>query len=60
MRPVGNAGLFGNLILCLLVRMGYGGCSVTDVAEAFVHGPGDGGVDSVIDQDPLGMNRIYV
>ena len=43
----------------LLVGMGYGG-SVTTVSNAFVGGTGDGGVDGVIDQDALGLDRIYV
>jgi restriction system protein len=43
----------------LLVGMGYGG-SVADVSKALVGGTGDGGVDGVIDQDPLGLDRIYV
>ena len=43
----------------LLVSMGYGG-SVTDVSKALVGGTGDGGVDGVIDQDQLGLDRIYV
>jgi restriction system protein len=42
-----------------LVGMGYGG-SVTDVSKALVGGTGDGGVDGVIDQDQLGLDRIYV
>jgi restriction system protein len=43
----------------MLVEMGYGG-SVTDVSKALVGGTGDGGVDGVIDQDALGLDRIYV
>jgi restriction system protein len=56
----GTPAFFESLIVRLLVRMGYGGGSVTDVAKALVGGPGDGGVDGVIDQDPLGLDRIYV
>nr|WP_245817484.1 restriction endonuclease [Geodermatophilus saharensis] len=44
-------------VLDLLVAMGYGG------AEKQVRrlgGSGDGGVDGVIDQDPLGLDRVYV
>jgi len=40
--------------------MGYGGGSVEDINRALVGGTGDGGVDGVIDQDPLGLDRIYV
>jgi restriction system protein len=56
----GTPAFFESLIVRLLVRMGYGGGSITDVAKALVGGPGDGGVDGVIDQDPLGLDRIYV
>ncbi len=50
---------FESLVVRLLVSMGYGG-SVTDVSKALVGGAGDGGVDGVIDQDQLGLDRIYV
>lgn len=56
----GTPAFFESLIVRLLVRMGYGGGSVTDVAKALVGGAGDGGVDGVIDQDPLGLDRIYI
>lgn len=56
----GTPAFFESLIVRLLVRMGYGGGSVTNVAKALVGGPGDGGIDGVIDQDPLGLDRIYV
>jgi len=50
---------FESLVVRLLITMGYGG-SVRDVGSALVGGSGDGGVDGVIDQDPLGLDRIYV
>jgi len=50
---------FESLVVRLLVAMGYGG-SVTDLDKALVGGTGDGGVDGIIDQDPLGLDRIYV
>lgn len=50
---------FERLVIQLLVAMGYGG-SVTDLDQALVGGTGDGGVDGVVDQDPLGLDRIYV
>ncbi|TAD89315.1 MAG: restriction endonuclease [Alphaproteobacteria bacterium] len=50
---------FESLVVRLLVAMGYGG-SVTDVSKALVGGPGDGGIDRVIDQDALGLDRIFV
>jgi restriction system protein len=55
----GSPAFFESLVVRLLVAMGYGG-SVTDVDKALVGGPGDGGIDGVIDQDPLGLDRIYV
>ena len=56
----GTPAFFESLVVRLLVGMGYGG-SVTDVNKALVvGGTGDGGVDGVIDQDQLGLDRIYV
>jgi restriction system protein len=55
----GTPAFFESLVVRLLVEMGYGG-SVTDVSKALVGGTGDGGVDGVIDQDALGLGRIYV
>lgn len=49
---------FERLVIKLLTAMGYGG-STTDAARALGRS-GDGGVDGVIDQDPLGLDRIYV
>lgn len=48
---------FESLVVRLLVAMGYGG-SVVDVEKAIVGGSGDNGIDGVIDQDPLGLDRI--
>ena len=47
---------FERLVVRLLERMGYG-------AEGRVEHsgkPGDGGIDGIISQDPLGLDRIYV
>lgn len=49
---------FENLIVELLITMGYGGTS--EDAGAALGRSGDGGVDGVIDQDPLGVDQIYV
>lgn len=54
-----SSAFFERLVIQLLVAMGYGG-SVTDLDQALVGGTGDGGVDGVVDQDPLGLDRIYV
>jgi len=52
---------FERVVVRLLIAMGYGG-SVAEVDEdlAVVGGSGDGGIDGVIDQDPLGLDRVYV
>jgi restriction system protein len=55
----GTPEFFESLVVRLLVGLGYGG-SVTDLSKALVGGTGDGGVDGVIDQDQLGLDRIYV
>lgn len=44
-------------VLRLLVAMGYGG---SDEAAVHLGGPGDGGFDGVINQDALGIGRVYV
>ncbi len=49
---------FENLIVQLLLAMGYGGTS-EDAGQA-IGQTGDGGVDGVIDQDPLGVDQIYI
>lgn len=49
---------FEELIVELLLAMGYGGTS-EDAGRALGQS-GDNGVDGVIDQDPLGVDQIYV
>ena len=49
---------FENLIVDLLLAMGYGGTS-EDAARALGKS-GDNGVDGVVDQDPLGIDQIYI
>jgi restriction system protein len=49
---------FERVIVDLLVSMGYGG-SRNDAATQ-LGGSGDGGVDGVINEDPLGLDRVYV
>lgn len=49
---------FERLIVNLLLAMGYGG-SVTDAGRA-LGASGDNGIDGVIDQDPLGLDRVYI
>jgi restriction system protein len=49
---------FERAVIKLLTAMGYGG-SAADAARALGKS-GDGGVDGVIDQDALGLDRVYV
>jgi restriction system protein len=49
---------FEELVIDLLVRMGYGG-NRAEAARA-IGRTGDGGVDGVIDEDRLGLDAIYV
>lgn len=49
---------FEKLVVKLLVKMGYGG-SEKDAGQA-IGGSGDGGVDGVIKEDPLGLDVIYI
>ena len=49
---------FEGLIVELLVAMGYGG-NRRDAAKR-LGGSSDGGVDGVIDEDRLGLDRVYV
>jgi len=55
----GTPAFFERVIVQLLLAMGYGG-SVGALDRALTGGSGDGGIDGVIDQDPLGLDRIYV
>ncbi len=52
------AAFFERLIVKLLLAMGYGGSR--DEAGRIVGGSGDGGIDGVIDQDALGLDRVYI
>ncbi|ALG70127.1 restriction endonuclease [Azospirillum thiophilum] len=55
----GTPAFFEKTVVRLLITMGYGG-SVTELDKALVGKSGDDGVDGVIDQDPLGLDRVYV
>lgn len=50
--------LFENIIIDLLVKMGYGG-SRKDAGEA-IGKTGDEGIDGIIKEDPLGLDIIYI
>lgn len=49
---------FESLIVDLLVAMGYGGSHRNAAAQ--LGRSGDGGVDGVINEDTLGLDRVYV
>ena len=49
---------FERFVIKLLTAMGYGG-STANAARALGRS-GDGGVDGVIDQDPLGLDQVYI
>ncbi len=47
---------FEDLVIRLLERMGYGRAGAVERTSA----SGDAGIDGIISQDPLGLDRIYV
>ena len=49
---------FEQLIVKLLVAMGYGG-GVEDAGRA-IGRSGDDGLDGIINEDPLGLDRVYI
>jgi restriction system protein len=49
---------FEQLIVELLLKMGYGQ-GAEELARA-LGGSGDGGIDGVVPQDPLGLDRVYI
>lgn len=53
-----EAAQFERLVIDVLVAMGYGG-SVQDAGQALGRS-GDNGIDGLIKQDPLGLDRIYL
>ena len=53
-----SAAFFENLVVQLLVRMGYGG-NLQDAGRA-VGQSGDGGIDGIIKEDQLGLDVIYI
>jgi len=48
---------FEAAVVKLLLAMGYGGVGGRGVSTDLTH---DGGIDGVIDQDVLGLNKVYV
>ncbi|MFM9377875.1 restriction endonuclease [Gordonia sp. VNK21] len=57
-RILGNEPVFfEQAVLDLLIAMGYGGAEGKATRTQLSH---DGGIDGIIDQDALGLSRIYV
>lgn len=50
-------GFFEEAVVKLLLAMGYGGTTGAGSVTALSN---DGGIDGVIDQDVLGLNRVYI
>jgi len=48
---------FEAAVVQLLLAMGYGGAHGTGAPTQLTH---DGGIDGIIDQDALGLNKVYV
>jgi restriction system protein len=48
---------FEHAVVDLLMAMGYGGAGGKGAATQLVN---DGGIDGVIDQDVLGLNKVYI
>lgn len=48
-----NSDFFERLVMDLLVQMGYGAGKVTRRSR-------DGGIDGIIDEDKLGLEKIYI
>jgi restriction system protein len=53
-----SPGFFEEVIVGLLVAMGYGGSRKNAATQ--LGRSGDGGVDGVINEDRLGLDRVYV
>lgn len=52
-----NPAFFEQTVIDLIVAMGYGG---SDARAARTQLSNDGGIDGVIDQDVLGLSRVYI
>lgn len=54
----GSPSFFEQLVLDLLVKMGYGG--TRQAAAKAVGGSGDEGIDGIINEDRLGLENLYI
>lgn len=52
-----DSGFFEEAVVELLLAMGYGGATGSGSVTQLSH---DGGIDGVIDQDVLGLSRVYI
>jgi restriction system protein len=55
---LGTPAFFERIVVSLLLSMGYGG-SFAEAGRA-IGKSGDDGIDGVIDQDTLGLDRVYI
>ena len=55
---IGSPAFFERVVVSLLLSMGYGG-TFAEAGRA-IGKAGDDGVDGVIDQDTLGLDRVYI
>jgi restriction system protein len=55
---LGTPAFFERIVVTLLLSMGYGG-SFAEAGRA-IGKSGDDGIDGVIDQDTLGLDRVYI
>ena len=55
---IGTPAFFERVVVSLLLSMGYGG-TFAEAGRA-IGRAGDNGVDGVIDQDTLGLDRVYI
>jgi restriction system protein len=53
-----SPGFFERVVVDLLVAMGYGGSR--KAAGKAIGRSGDGGIDGIISEDPLGLDNIYI
>jgi restriction system protein len=61
LESIGNLSpaFFESLVVDLIVAMGYGGGSRTNVAQR-IGMSGDGGIDGIVNEDPLGLDVVYL
>jgi restriction system protein len=61
LESIGNLSpaFFERLVVDLIVAMGYGGGSRENVAQR-IGKSGDGGIDGIVNEDPLGLDVVYL